>query len=249
MLENKNYELWQGDCLELMKTIPDKSIDMILCDLPYGTTWNCWDKIIPMEDLWDAYKRVITDVGVIVLFGTQPFTSLLVCSNLEMFKYNLIWKKENATNFANANCQPLRITEDIVVFSKGGVSPSSKLKTVYNPQGVIEVNKENKRGSVGENYCKTLKNKNIQKYTNHPTNILEFSIDSVKFHPTQKPIALLEYLIKTYTNEGEAILDNTMGSGSTGVAAMNLHRKFIGIELEPQYFEIAQKRIQDIVVK
>lgn len=254
MLENKNYELWQGDCLELMKNIPDKSIDMILCDLPYGTTKCKWDVIIPFEGLWEQYNRVIKDNGAIVLFGSEPFSSTLRTSNLKMYRYDWVWNKRKAGNFAQGNIQPLKIHENILVFYK-------KLPT-YNPQKTIapqictrnkgkkSVNREDRKasGGIGGEIKYSDKYEPDKKL---PISILEFKKDNYRgniFHPTQKPVDLLEYLIKTYTQEGEVILDNTMGSGSTGVAAMNTGRKFIGIELEPQYFEIAEKRIQDAVV-
>jgi len=242
----------QGDCLELMKFIPDKSIDAIISDPPYGTTACKWDTIIPFEPLWEQYKRIIKDNGAIVLTASQPFTSALVMSNIKMFKYEWIWIKNRITGFANAKKQPLRNYEDILVFSKE--------RTNYFPQDLVRIDKKCKNGkSVGGESLRTniddSKNKGslrtegkeyIQEFTGYPkqtlTNIKE---DTNKLHPTQKPVALFEYFIKTYTNEGDLVLDNCMGSGTTGVACKNINRNFIGIELDPEYFKIAEKRINE----
>lgn len=231
-------ELKCGDCLELMKEIPDESIDMILCDLPYGTTACKWDVVIPFKDLWKEYDRIIKDRGAIVLFAKQPFTTLLINSNLKNFKYTLIWKKDNHDNPLMAKKRFLNITEDICVFYRK--------QCTYNPQGIIRVNKITKQGRG-----KSLSQKNErdseyrQEYTNYPRNILEFKRDLPNIHPTQKPVELLKYLIKTYTNVGDIVLDNCMGSGSTGVACKQLNRSFIGYELDEKYYEIARKRIQE----
>ena len=233
----ENIQLYHGDCLDKMKNIPDKSIDMILCDLPYGTTQNKWDSIIPLEPLWEQYKRIIKDNGAILLFGSQPFTTILNYSNISNYRYEWVWIKNNSTGFQLANKRPLKKHELISVFYKK--------QPTYNPQGLIEYNKTNKRGSMGENWSEMNSNNYIQRWTNYPTQILEYKYDKQKLHPTQKPVALLEYLIKTYTNEGEIVLDNTMGSGSTGVACVNTNRKFIGIELDKKYFEIAKERIKE----
>lgn len=235
-------DLRQGDCLELMRDIPDKSIDMILCDLPYGTTACKWDIVIPFDKLWQQYNRIIKDNGAIVLFGKQPFTSKLIISNIKDFKYALVWTKDNHDNPLMAKKRFLNITEDICVFYKK--------QCEYNPQGIIEINKMTKQGR-GESLSQKNKRKNeyLQTYTNYPKNILKFKRDLPNIHPTQKPVALLEYLIKTYTNEGETVLDNCMGSGSTGVACVNTNRNFIGIELDEKYFNIAKERINNIVRK
>ena len=230
-------ELIQGDCLEKMKDIPDGSIDMILCDLPYGTTKCKWDVIIPFEPLWEQYERIIKDTGAIVLFGSQPFTTALNNSNMKLYRYEWIWIKNNSTGFQLANKRPMKKHENISVFYNK--------QPTYNPQGLQPYGKVNKRGSMGDNWDEMSSNQYIQKYTNYPTLLLEFSHDKEKLHPTQKSIALLEYLIKTYTNEGETVLDNCMGSGSTGVACINTNRNFIGIELDPEYFKIAEKRINE----
>ena len=226
-------ELIHGDCLVEMQNIPDKSVDMICADLPYGTTACKWDTVIPFEPLWEQYKRIIKDNGAIVLFGSQPFTSALVMSNKKMFKHEWIWVKNNATGHLNAKRKPMSIFEDILVF--GDSVP-------YNPQNLIPFNKKVRRGGNGDNYGISGK-ENFQEYTNYPIDLLCFDSDTNKLHPTQKPVALLEYLIKTYTNEGETVLDNTMGSGTTGVACVNTNRNFIGIEMNEAYFEIASKRI------
>ena len=230
-------ELLQGDCLELMKELPDKSVDMILCDLPYGTTACKWDTIIPFEPLWEQYERVIKDNGAIVLTASQPFTSALVMSNPKWFKYTWVWEKSRAANGMIARYQPLKYHEDVLVFGKGRVT--------YNPQGVIRVDEEATQGSVSSDIMGNQKRdkKYIKKYTNYPSTIQSFKSEGKTIHPTQKPVPLFEYLIKTYTNEGETVLDNCMGSGTTGVACKNLKRNFIGMELNEEYFEIAKKRI------
>jgi len=227
-----DIQLILGDCLEKMKDIPDGSIDMILCDLPYGTTACLWDTVIPFEPLWEQYKRVIKPKGAIVLFGSQPFTTDLINSKRDWFRYCWIWDKRIAGNPMLANHQPMKIHEDISVFSK---EPHN-----YYPQK----NKgrfRKKGGGKGGIFGKTDSKENDDYF---PESIIDCSNAERKPHPTQKPELLLEYLIRTYTNEGETVLDNTMGSGSTGVACIHTGRKFIGIELDPTYFEIAKKRIE-----
>ena len=237
-------DLKKGDCLKLMNDIPDKSIDMILCDLPYGTTQNKWDSIIPLDKLWDQYCRVIKDNGAIVLFAQTPFDKVLGCSNLKMLKYEWIWEKTSATGHLNAKKMPMKAHENILVFYK-------KLPT-YNPQkttGHTPVHSYTKHQDDGSNYGKTLIGISGGGSTErYPRSVQVFKTDKQKeaLHPTQKPVDLLEYLIKTYTNEGETVLDNTMGSGSTGVAAVRTNRNFVGIELDDTYFEIANKRIKDV---
>ena len=243
MFKENNYELWQGDCLELMKNIKDESIDMILCDPPYGTTACKWDTIIPFEPMWEQINRVIKPNGAICLFGSEPFSSALRMSNIKNFKYDWIWNKKKGGNPLLSKIQPIKITENISVFGKNKVN--------YYPI-MTERDKPKSRGKNTGRKSETTNNAWTENkiYTHfYPKNIIEFSNASQKgkVHPTQKPVDLLEYLINTYTKEDETILDFTMGSGSTGVAAMNTNRKFIGIELEQQYFDIAQKRIQDIV--
>ena len=250
--------LLYGDCLERMKEIPDDSVELILCDLPYGTTKCKWDTVIDIEKLWEHYKRIIKKPsGVILLFGQQPFTSMLVSSNYEWFKYNLIWKKNKTTQFLLANYRPMKCTEDICVFSKGGAAAASRHKgnMTYNPQNLIpvDIKKKNSKERIGKmlNQSHHLgpNNKLIsnseysQKFTNYPTEMIEFEIESDTIHETQKPVKLIEYLIKTYSNPGETVLDNAMGSGTTGIGCMNTDRKFIGIELKELYFKLSKQRM------
>lgn len=223
--------LW-GDCLEEMKAIADGSVDMVLCDLPYGTTQNKWDVVIPFDALWAEYGRICK--GAIVLTSSQPFTSIMVASNLADFKYAWVWEKSAATGHLNAKRMPMKLHEDINVFCKWPAP--------YNPQDLQPFNKTVRRGSNGSNFGES-GNENFQEFTNYPRSILLYPTDPKPVHPTQKPVALMEYLIRTYTNEGETVLDNTMGSGTTGVAAMNTGRRFIGIERDPDYFTIAAERI------
>jgi len=237
-------ELIQGDCLEKMKDIPDGSIDMILCDLPYGTTKCKWDVIIPFEPLWEQYKRLIKPNGAIVLTASQPFTTALIASNMQMFKYELIWDKSFGRQPQLANIQPMKRHENVLVFGNG--------KLTYNPQGE-ELEKPYYSSGAGNNAGtrndhKLGLKKQAKTYTHKtPTSVLVFKPppNGKAQHPTQKPVALFEYLIKTYTNEGETVLDNCMGSGTTGVACINTNRNFIGIELDPEYFKIAEKRINE----
>lgn len=245
------YEIKQGDCLDLMKDISDKSVDMILCDLPYGTTACKWDNIIPFEPLWQQYERIIKDNGAIVLFGAEPFSSLLRTSNINLYKYDWIWIKTRALGFTNAKNKPMNKHELVSVFSKGTCANGSKNKMIYNPQGLIPFNKvvsgikDCKADRGGHKFSrKSHKQKYVQQYTNYPNQILEFKSEPKPVHPTQKPIALLEYLIKTYTNKNDIVLDNCMGSGSTGVACINTNRNFIGFELDEKYFEIAKNRLE-----
>lgn len=247
----KNIKLYEKDCLEIMEIIESESIDMILCDLPYGTTANKWDSVIPMDKLWKAYNRIIKPNGAIVLTSQGIFTAKLILSNEKLFKYKITWIKSKSTNFLNAKKQPLRKHEDICIFYKK--------QPKYNPQMTDGeaydkgVRKDQLTGSYGDFKPKHIKS-NGERYPNDIVFYEEQSIDDfvyVKtaesegtvFHPTQKPIKLLKYLIKTYSNEGDTILDNCMGSGSTGVACKILERNFIGIELDPVYFKVAQERI------
>lgn len=237
-------QLLHGDCLELMKDIPDGSIDMILCDLPYGiTARNKWDTVIPFEPIWEQYNRIIKNNGAIVLFGSGMFTASLMKSNEKMWRYNLIWYKTTPTGFLNANKMPLRAHEDIVVFYK--------LLPVYNPQKTTG-HKRKVSTAKHKMYCKVTEDYGYHGLTTYdsterfPTSVVTFSTDKQKaaLHPTQKPVALCEWLIKTYTNPGMTVLDNCMGSGSTGIACLNTNRNFIGIELDDKYFEIAKERIE-----
>jgi site-specific DNA-methyltransferase (adenine-specific) len=240
-----------GDCLIEMPKIPDKSIDMILCDLPYGTTACKWDTIIPFEPLWKEYKRIIKDNGAIVLTASQPFTSALVMSNPEMFRYRWIWEKEQGGNFQLAKLQPLNTVEDICVFSKGKTANGSKNNMLYFPV-MIPNKKPTKSGGkpsvsnlLHDNSMVALKKTYIESY---PKSILRFNKEhsSQRLHPTQKPVALFEYLIKTYTNEGDLVLDNCAGSGTTGVACKMLGRNYILIEKEPEYVKICEDRIKNV---
>ena len=220
-----------------MKNMPESSIDLILCDLPYGVTEAKWDSLINFNDLWEQYHRIIKENGAIVLFAIQPFTTKLIHSNIKHFRYCWYWKKNNPTGGAFSKLQPMRCIEDICVFYKH--------KPQYNPQGLVKldkpkINRPNKQTDI---YVWRGK-ESIQKYTNYPKNLLEFKGVSLgRLHPTQKPVELLEYLVKTYTNEGDTVLDNCMGSGSTGEACINTNRKFIGIELDENYFNLAKKRL------
>ena len=230
--------IYNEDCLEGMKRIPDKSIDMILCDLPYGTTACKWDSIIPFEPLWKQYERIIKDNGAIVLFSRQPFTSQLINSNLKMYRYELIWQKEQATNFLHIKKQFGQATENIEVFYKH--------QPTYNPQ-MVKTDKPVK--SNGGNSSRTYNNQTFigsdeVRYEKYPLNVLAFKRDKTGLHPTQKPVALCEYLIKTYTNEGETVLDNCMGSGTTAIACINTNRNYIGFELDKHYCDIANERIR-----
>lgn len=244
--KTKLNKIYCCDCLKGMLAIPDKSINMILCDLPYGTTACKWDTIIPFESLWNQYKRIIKDNGAIVLTASQPFTSALVMSNIKMFKYEWIWEKSRKTGFPNSNRQPLRNYEDVLVFYNG--------QCKYNPQGLIKRDKpkkinrkkpKNDTVNAGENdgsLCKEY----LQEYKNYPSQVLKIPNEGKTVHPTQKPVALFEYLIKTYTNENDIVLDNCIGSGTTAVACKNLNRNFIGFEISQEYVDIANKRLTEI---
>ena len=240
-------QIKQGDCLELMKEIPDKSIDMILCDLPYGTTPLKWDSVINSKRLWEEYDRIVKSNGAIVLFGQEPFSTLLRMSNLNDYRYDWYWEKERLTNVFQVKRRCGKTVENLMVFYKQ--------QCTYNPQKHIHEGKKvtnkigkNARWSVtqsGERQS-TKPFEYNDDGTRHPTQLLRFNRDNPRkrLHPTQKPVALLEYLIKTYTNEGETVLDNCMGSGSTGIACINTNRNFIGMELDEHYFQIAKERLE-----
>lgn len=242
-------ELMHGDCLELMEVIPDKSVDLILCDLPYGTTACKWDSIIPFEKLWEQYKRISKDHTPILLTASQPFTSVLVTSNLQDFRYEWIWKKNAGSNFALTKYQPMKEHEEVLVFSKG--------KHTYNPiqqmrsesgKSMIKAGVKSKASIGADVYAgvnQGYDNSNQDPMFRCPSSVQIFNRER-GLHPTQKPVALMEYLIKTYTNPGDVVLDNCMGSGTTGVACKNLGRSFIGIEKDDKYFEIAKNRIESI---
>ena len=228
--------LLHGDCLEWMAALPDGSVDMVLADPPYGTTACKWDSVIPLGPMWEQLKRVVKPNGAIVMTAAQPFTTTLIASNMEMFKYCWVWEKNFKTGHLNAKKQPMRSTEDVSVFY-------SKQCT-YNPQGLVVHGKLKNRGA-GARTNRPCGAVNMQSHTGYPDQVLKFDRDKSFLHPTQKPVALMEYLIKTYTNEGETVLDFTMGSGTTGVAAVNTGRRFIGVELDPDYFRIACDRIRE----
>ena len=240
-------ELLQGDCLELMKGIPDKSIDMVLCDLPYGTTRNTWDKKIDLEKLFTEYRRITKSNAAIALFSQMPFSVDLIQANRKQFRYEWIWEKSQGTGHLNANRMPLKIHENILIFY-------DKLPT-YNPQktyGHAYYRAKHYKGSTNygkQDECETI----CADGSRYPTDVIKYAqcncTKEKPIHPTQKPVDLLEYLIKTYTNEGETVLDNCMGSGSTGVACVNTGRDFIGMELDGHYFEIARQRIEEALTR
>jgi DNA modification methylase len=239
---NDNFDLRLGDCLELMRELPDASVDMVMCDLPYGTTQNKWDSVIPFDALWREYDRVCR--GAVVLTAAQPFTSALVMSNAAWFKQALVWKKNIASNFLNANRQHLMRHEDVLVFS-------SKQPTFNKQMGAGKpyTQKRSGRDDTGDNYGSIAKRTDtLNDGARNPISVLEFDRET-GMHPTQKPVALMEYLIRTYTNEGDTVLDNCMGSGTTGVACANTGRRFIGMEKDAGYFEIARRRIEAAVPK
>ena len=249
MINIENIQLYKGDCLEVMDNLISKGIkvDMILTDPPYGTTSCKWDSVINFNEIWMRLEKLITNNGCICLFGTEPFSSHLRISKEKLYKYDYKWIKSKVGNFLNAKNSPMKKYEDVMCFSFGSIANCAKNMMIYYPQGLIEVNK--KKSNKGKSRNGTTieerpsrQDDYTQKYTNYPNNILEFNSES-GYHPTQKPVLLLEQLIKTYTKENNLVLDFTMGSGSTGVAAKNTNRKFIGIELDNTYFEIAEKRI------
>ena len=233
-------KIYNEDCLEGMKRIPDKSIDMILADLPYGTTRNKWDSIIPLDPLWEQYKRVIKDNGAIVLTAQTPFDKVLGASNLNMLRYEWIWEKDSATGHLNAKKMPMKKHENILVFYKK-LPPYNPQFTNGKPYIAKRVTKSTNYGNNVDGYNRMTVNEGKR----YPLSVLKFNKET-GLHPTQKPVALFEYLIKTYTNENETILDNVMGSGTTAIAAINTKRNFIGFELDENYFNIANERIEQI---
>lgn len=243
-------QIHNGDCLEVMKSIPDQSVDMILCDLPYGTTACAWDSVIPFDALWAQYRRVLKPLGAVVLTASQPFTTALIASNYDWFKYCWVWEKNRPTNFAHAKNKPMKKHEDICVFSPGTTvhASQSPSRMTYNPQGLEEIAPTVAKKSAGEKTKAFFADRPghrefVRDKTGYPHSILKFSTDMTGLHPTAKPVALMEYLIRTYTNEGDVVMDNCMGSGTTGVACINTGRGFIGIERDPGYFKIAENRI------
>ena len=246
---SEQWALHNADCLEILPTIKDKSIDLILTDPPYGTTACKWDSIIPLEPMWKELKRIIKDNRAIVLFGSEPYSSYLRTSNIDWFKYDWIWEKPRGANFLNYKYQPSKNYEVVSVFSEGATSfVKNNSNCPYNPQMTKGKAYNIRQGKGGEAIVRegSRTGKNIitkNEGTRYPNAIQKFNFDVDKLHPTQKPVALLEYLIKTYTNENDTVLDFTMGSGSTGVACKHLNRKFIGIEKDEKYFKIAKERI------
>jgi len=243
--------LIHDDCLNAMKSMPDKSVDLILCDLPYGTTACKWDSIIPFVPLWDHYKRLIKSNHPIVLFGTQPFTSVLITSNLPMFKYSWVWEKHRPGGFVAAKLKPLKAHEDICVFTDGPIANRALPTSPYFPQGLVRIDKPWKRpkkydgADVGTRYRRPSQAlERVLEFSNYPKDVIKFNNpNSGLLHPTQKPIDLMEYLVRTYSAEGDLVLDNCMGSGTTGLACKNTNRDFIGIEKYEEYYEIAKLRI------
>lgn len=237
-----------GDCLELMRTIPDNSIDLVLTDPPYGTTACKWDLIIPFEPMWEQLLRITKKESAIVMFGAEPFSSLLRCSNLKIFKYDLIWVKSKSQHFAQAPYRAMTNHEVISVFSRGGTAKNANPRMNYYPQGLLKsgaVVKGKKATHSAHRMRKTDQQDYVQEFTNYPKTVIEFSNEGKTVHPTQKPVELMEYLVKTYSKEGDVVLDFTMGSGSTGVSAIKNNRNFIGIELDNDYFAMAEQRINE----
>jgi site-specific DNA-methyltransferase (adenine-specific) len=228
------YELHLGNCLDVMPTLPAGSVDMVLADPPYGTTACKWDSVLPFEPMWAGIKHAAKKNAAIVMTASQPFTSALGFSNISNLRYAWVWNKSAATGHLNAKRMPMSDCEDVLVFYES--------QPTYNPQGLVKCNKTTRRGGNGGCYGKSGA-ENFQEFTNYPRRLVRFDSQGRTVHPTQKPVALMEYLIKTYTNPGDTVLDFTMGSGTTGVACMNTGRNFIGIELDPGYFEIAKRRI------
>jgi len=239
MKENMNWtdkiQVFKGDCLEIMKDIPSGSVDAIITDPPYGTTACKWDSVIDFELMWEQLNRIIKPNGAIVLFGSEPFSSALRMSNIKNYKYDWVWLKSKKVGHLNAKLMPMNGHEVVCIFGK---------KIRYFPQGLYKIKPTKKTHSNNGAYRESSKD-TIQTVSGYPSTVLSFKHDKSHGHPTQKPVALIEYLIRTYTNEGETVLDFTMGSGTAGVACINTNRNFIGIEMDDNYFEIAQKRIKD----
>lgn len=242
-------KLYHDDCFNVFPQLEDKSIDLVLCDMPYGTTACKWDTVLDLEAMWGELRRIVKDNTAIVLTASQPFTTTLICSNRDWFKYCWVWHKTCGAGFLNAKNAPIKYHEDIVIFSSASAANRCKNRMTYNPQGLIKVNKikrncasRDRNDTIGSRSGRLEGTEYIQEYENYPTTYLKYPNDT-KLHPTRKPVALMEYLIKTYSNEGDTVLDFCMGSGTTGVACKNLNRQFIGIEKEEKYFNIAKDRI------
>ena len=238
-------KLLNGDCLELLKELEPKSVDFICCDLPYGLTECKWDTPIDLNKLWEQYKRILKPYGTIILFGQQPFTSKLVSSNYDMFKYSLIWQKSKPGGFAQAPYKVLCEHEDILIFSNGKTAKNAKNKMVYNPQGTIPCNKsmKGKTGKTKHRENRKTQMDYVQTTSNYPRSILKFNNEGKPQHPTQKPVPLIEWLVKTFSNEGDTVLDNCMGSGTTAIACLNTKREFIGIEMDKEIYNSACARL------
>lgn len=240
-------KIYNEDCLEGMKQIPDKSVDMILCDLPYEIINSKWDKVIDFEKLWEQYERIIKDKGAIVLTAKGYFTYKLIASNEKLYRYKWVWLKNNATNFINAKNKPMTKHEDVLVFSKGVTANGNTNRMNYYPQGIRQINRASKEGisktgnHVGER--PSHKKYYTQEYTNYPNDVLQFALDKNPIHPTQKPVSLFEYLIRTYSKKGETVLDTCMGSGTTAVACVKTGRNYIGFELDETYYKQSVERV------
>ena len=258
------FALYEGDCMTALSDIADNSVDLVLCDLPYGVTKCKWDTPVDLDRLWEHYRRIIKKpCGVIALFGQQPFTSRLISSNYSWFKYSWVWRKNRKTQFLLANYRPMKCVEDIAVFSPGGAAAASRRtgNMTYNPQGLVpkRVKKRNSRKRLGKmlNQLHHIgKNNKLlsgseyeQKWTNYPCEMLEFDIETGTKHETQKPVKLIEYLIRTYTNPDGLVLDNTMGSGTTGVGCLRTGRRFVGMELKAEFYAMAKRRIVEASTK
>ncbi len=253
----KLNNIYNKDCLEGMKDIPDQSVNLILCDLPYGTASKNksikWDTIIPFEPLWEQYKRILKEDGNIVLTASQPFTSMLVASNYEWFRYEWIWMKSKKTQFLTAKLMPLKQHENILVFTKHPIAPAVKVKSTYNPQGLILINEKKTQKHKGSSSCISGRGNYegkefIKEFTNYPTSILSIANEGKTIHPTQKPLELFEYIVETYSNEGDLVLDNCIGSGTTAVVCINTKRKFIGYENEDNIFNLAKNRVNEHII-
>jgi site-specific DNA-methyltransferase (adenine-specific) len=245
-------KIYNTDCLgeNGLCLIPSNSVHLILVDLPYNSTELSWDSLLPMDQLWEQYKRILTDNGTVIFTASQPFTTHIINSNPSWFKYELIWVKTRPTGFGNSNHRPMKKHENILIFSPANASSGSKNNMTYNPQGLIEKERKVKRTSRGIQGERTNQSDEyISKLTNYPTSVLEFASEGKTIHPTQKPLALFEYLIQTYSNEGETVLDHVMGSGTTAVAAINTGRNYIGFELDEKYHRLAEERIHKINTK
>lgn len=241
-----NYQLHHGDCLEIMPTLPAQSVDAIICDPPYGTTACAWDSVIPFAPMWECIRHVIKPRGAVVLFGSEPFSSLLRCSNLDWYKYDWVWRKSTGAGHLNAKNAPIKMHENISVFSNGTTANCSTQNMPYYPQGLKPCTRVRNQSRINEviGHRPSRAGNYLQDFQNYPTTVLEYASDVDAFHPTQKPVLLLSYLIRTYTNPGDTVLDFTCGSGSTGVACAETGRNFIGIELDEAYFKIASDRIE-----